>query len=72
MSLFAHGLDIGLSFWYVWTRLSCPNNNNIIIILFYFESLNLNTIVIHEIVCLFSKIYIYSSSFTKKKKKKKF
>ena len=68
MSLFAHELDIGLSFWYVWTKLSCPNNNNNIIILFYFESLKLNTIVIYEIVCLFSKIYIYIPHSPKKKK----
>ena len=35
MSLYAYELDIGLDFWHMWIRPTCPNNN---ILLFYFLS----------------------------------
>ena len=61
LSLYAHRLDIGLGFRHVLTGSSCPNNNNN----FFFESVSLCTTVISETVCLFSNVYIHSSSFIK-------
>ena len=63
MSLYAHGLDIGLGFRHVWTRSSCLNNNNNIFYYFIFELVSLYTAVIFETVCLFSNVYMHSSSF---------
>ena len=57
ISLYAHGLDIGLGFRHVWTKFSCLNNNNIFYY-FIFESISVYTVVIFETVCLFSNIYI--------------
>ena len=45
------GLDIGLGFRHVWTRLTYPINNNIL--LFYFELISLYTVVISETVFQF-------------------
>ena len=45
------GLDIGLGFRYVWTRLTYLIYNNIL--LFYFESVSLYITVIFEIVFQF-------------------
>ena len=59
------GLDIGLGFRHVWTKPTYPINNNFFIFLF-FESINLYTTVISEIVCMFSNVYFHSPSFRKR------
>ena len=61
MSLYAHRLDIGLSFRHVWIGSSCPNNNNIL----FFEPVSLYSAVISEAMYLFSNVYIHNPSFMK-------
>ena len=57
MSLYAYELDIGLDFWHMRIRPTCPNNN---ILLFYFLS---KLVCVQQLLlkqCSYSIMYNFS------------
>ena len=64
MSLYTHGLDIGLDFSHMWTEPSCQNNNNILLFYFLSQEVCIQQLLTEK-VCLFSNVYFHSSSFMK-------